>query len=142
MADPSKPPEFSHDIVPPKDGQAGPPPRDRAADDPLLAHIAYGLYAIGYFVFFTLIVGLVMAYVKRGDARGTWIESHYTWQIRTFWYYILLYAVGIFLIITVIGMLVAWIIFAIATAWGVYRLVKGWILLSQRRAIDNPTGIF
>ena len=119
-------------------GATSPPPHDRAADDPLMAHVVYGLYAIGYVTGITYIIGLILAYVKRSDARGTWVESHYTWQIRTFWYSLLLTVIGVLLYIIIIG----WAILAMVAVWGIYRLVKGWIMLANRRPIDNPTGWF
>ena len=52
------------------------------------------------------IVAVILNYVKRGDARGTWAESHYRWQIRTFWYALLWFLVGWALIVTLVGALV------------------------------------
>lgn len=62
-----------------------------AADDTLtslknLSHAIYALYALSLFVGITAIVAIVLDYIKRDDARGTWLESHFTWQIRTFWW--------------------------------------------------------
>ena len=49
----------------------------------------YALQALAFFVGISAIVAIVLAYVKRDDARGTWLESHFRWQIRTFWFALL-----------------------------------------------------
>ena len=79
------------------------------------------------------IVAVILNYVKRGDARGTWIESHYRWQIRTFWYTILWALIGWALIITVIGVVVGVPILIALTLWLIYRIGRGWLRLRDRR---------
>ncbi len=79
------------------------------------------------------IIAVVLNYVKRGDTRGTWIESHFRWQIRTFWYGVLwvgLCMVGIVSTLG-IGLIVLWIPLAIVTIWFVYRIARGWVRLSR-----------
>src|SRR6187399_195547 len=68
------------------------------------------------------IIAVVLNYVKRGDARGTWIESHFRWQIRTFWFGLLWVAIcGAFIVGTLgIGILIAWLPLAIVTVWFIY----------------------
>ena len=77
------------------------------------------------------IVGVVLNYVKRGDARHTWLESHYRWQIRTFWYTLLWLVVGAVLFATVLLIPVAFVVFAAATLWVVYRIARGWLRLKD-----------
>ena len=81
------------------------------------------------------IIAVILNYLKRGDARGTWVESHFRWQIRTFWFgllWVLLCAA--FVIVTFgLGLLVAWIPMVGVTAWFIYRVARGWMALNARR---------
>lgn len=79
------------------------------------------------------IAAVVLNYVKRGDARGTWVESHYRWQIRTFWFALLWFCVGWIFILTIIGALVGIPVLVALTIWLVYRIARGWMRLSDRR---------
>jgi uncharacterized membrane protein len=86
-----------------------------------------GAFLIGW----PSIIAVILNYVKRGEARGTWLESHFTWQIRTFWYGLLWVALcGIFVLMTLgIGLIVAWIPLAFVSVWFIYRIVRGWLAL-------------
>lgn len=78
------------------------------------------------------IAAVVLNYVKRGDARGSWLESHYRWQIRTFWF-AMFWVVGAgVLFVTVIGIPVAVGMLLFVTAWLVYRVGRGWLRLRDR----------
>ena len=81
------------------------------------------------------IIAVIFNYVKRGDVRGTWLESHFRWQIRTFWYGLLWVGLcGLFLVMTLgIGILIVWLPLAIVTVWFVYRIVRGWLALREGR---------
>ena len=79
------------------------------------------------------IAAVVLNYVKRGDARGSWVESHYRWQIRTFWFALLWFCVGWIFIVTIIGALVGVPILIALTLWLIYRIARGWMRLSDRR---------
>ena len=79
------------------------------------------------------IVAVILNYVKRGDARGTWVESHYRWQIRTFWFALLWFIIGWVLIFTIVGIVVGWPILAALTVWLIYRIARGWLRLRDRR---------
>jgi len=92
-----------------------------------LAVIVYALQAASFMVGFTLIAGVIVNYVKREDVAGTWIESHFTWQIRTFWWWLVWALVGLATLIVAIGIFI-WIADAI---WLVYRIIKGGIRLSE-----------
>jgi uncharacterized membrane protein len=112
-----------------------------------VAHIVYALHSfaivlgiagtatvVGSFIgSLPSIVAVIMNYVKRGDARGTWAESHYRWQIRTFWYALLWFVVGWGLIITVVGAVVGFPILIALTVWLVYRIARGWLRLADRK---------
>ncbi|MGH7318244.1 MAG: DUF4870 family protein [Candidatus Rokuibacteriota bacterium] len=79
------------------------------------------------------IVAVILNYVKRGDARGTWTDSHYRWQIRTFWFALLWALVGVALIVTVIGAVIGIPLLIALTLWLLYRIARGWLRLRDRR---------
>ncbi|MDH4154712.1 MAG: hypothetical protein OEV01_13075 [Nitrospira sp.] len=81
------------------------------------------------------ILAVMLNYIKRSDVRGTWLESHFRWQIRTFWFGLLWIALcGIFIIATFgIGLLFMWLPISLVGLWFVYRIVRGWITLSDSR---------
>jgi uncharacterized membrane protein len=81
------------------------------------------------------IVAVILNYVKRADARGTWLESHFRWQIRTFWFGLLWVSLCVFFVVITlgIGMLVAWLPLLLVAVWFVYRIVRGWMALRDRR---------
>ena len=81
------------------------------------------------------VLGVIGAYVKRGDARGTWLDSHYGWQIRTFWWAVLWVVLAVLLIFTVIGIPFAWLLAVIVGLWVLYRILRGWTSLANRRPI-------
>jgi uncharacterized membrane protein len=93
---------------------------------------------IGSFIFgWPSIIAVIINYVKRSDARGTWLESHFRWQIRTFWYAllwtILVALVSAVLLVVVIGV-ATWIVGLIALGiWAIYRIARGWMRLSGRQ---------
>jgi uncharacterized membrane protein len=98
-----------------------------------LATVVYALQAAGFFVGLTWIVAVVINYVKRDDVRGTWLESHFSWQIRTFWWGLLWAVVGGILVLVVVGFAV---LFADAV-WIIYRIVKGWLNLSENKPVGT-----
>ena len=116
-------------------------------------HITYALHAVGLaigafgtatvigaFLFgWPSIIAVILNYVKRGDARGTWLESHFTWQIRTFWYAVLwaivLAGVNFVLMFLLIGFLTWPMSFFVLGVWAVYRIAMGWMRLKDRRAV-------
>jgi len=81
------------------------------------------------------IIAVILNYVKRSEARGTWLESHFRWQIRTFWYGLLWVGLcGLFVVLTLgIGILIAWLPLAFVGVWFVYRVVRGWLALRDGR---------
>jgi uncharacterized membrane protein len=100
--------------------------------------IAVGIFGaatvIGSFVMsFPSIAAVVLNYVKRSDARGTWVESHYRWQIRTFWYSIFWVLLASFLFVTLVGIPFAIVILGAVSLWLTYRIAKGWLRLNDRR---------
>jgi uncharacterized membrane protein len=96
-----------------------------------LTTVVYALQAAGFLVGITWIVALVIDYVKRDEAKGTWLESHFSWQIRTFWWGLLWAVVGAITFLVLIG----WFILAADTVWIIYRIVKGWLYLNDSKPI-------
>jgi uncharacterized membrane protein len=90
-----------------------------------------GAFLIGW----PSIIAVVLNYVKRDEARGTWVESHFRWQIRTFWFGLLWITLcWLFVIMTLgIGILIAWIPMAIVGIWFIYRVIRGWLALNDQR---------
>jgi uncharacterized membrane protein len=83
------------------------------------------------------IVALIIAYVKRSDAIGTWVASHLRWLIRTFWFSFLWGIVGSLLFVTIIGIPFAIGIWVATTIWVLYRLVKGYMLFKDSNPIPG-----
>ena len=81
------------------------------------------------------IIAVVLNYVKRGEVRGTWLESHFRWQLRTFWYGVLWVGLCLLFIIATFGMglLIAWLPLAMVSVWFIYRVVRGWSALNARQ---------
>ena len=114
-----------------------------------LTHVIYGLHAfsvltgifgaasvIGAFlVGWPSIIAVILNYLKRSDVAGTWLDSHFRWQIRTFWFAALWVLIAIALGLTVIGLPLTFAIIAIVTLWLVYRVARGWIALSGTRTV-------
>jgi uncharacterized membrane protein len=84
------------------------------------------------------IAAVILNYVKRGDARGTWVASHYRWQIRTFWFAVLWALIGWVLVITIIGMVMGIPILIALTLWLIYRIGRGWLRLRDRLPMYAP----
>ena len=83
------------------------------------------------------IIAVILNYVKRGESHGTWLVSHFRWQIRTFWFGVLWVGLCVlFVIFTLgIGIFFVWIPLIVVTIWFVYRIVRGWLQLSARQAM-------
>jgi uncharacterized membrane protein len=81
------------------------------------------------------IIAVILNYVRRSDVRGTWLESHFRWQIRTFWFGLLwVLLCGVFIVLTLgVGLLIAWIPLAFVGLWFIYRIARGWLNLRERR---------
>jgi uncharacterized membrane protein len=114
-------------------------------------HVIYGLHAlsaligltsgvtiVGHFVFgLPSLIAVVMNYARRSDVRGTFLESHFLWQIRTFWYALLLtiivFAVSLPLMLVLVGFATLWLGVGLIGLWLIYRIVRGWLALRDRR---------
>ncbi|HCH26771.1 MULTISPECIES: DUF4870 family protein [Psychrobacter] len=120
-------------------------------------HITYLLYVVSYFTAGLLwIVPIVMNYAKRHDADGSWLATHFDWQIKTFWYSIVWFVLGIVIIAFALGgfgvsMLtdssnnmaigsvllagVGLLIMLFTFIWHLYRIIRGWIALTDNRPV-------
>lgn len=95
------------------------------------AIIVYALQAASFIFGLTAIAAIILNYVKLGDVKHTWLESHFRWQIRTFWFSLFWSIVGMVTLVFLIGFPIL-----IATLlWSIYRIVKGWLLLSESKAM-------
>lgn len=79
------------------------------------------------------IAAVLINYLKRAEARGTWLDSHFGWQIRTFWYALLWALIGVMLIVSVVGVLFGLALLLITSVWVSYRVARGWWALGQQR---------
>ena len=95
--------------------------------------VVYFLYIAGMFIGISALVGIVIAYVNRGKAGG-WVDTHYTWQIRTFWIGLLYSFVSVLLMIVAIGFV---LIFAVAI-WVIVRCVLGLQAANRDEPVKNP----
>lgn len=116
-------------------------------------HVVYGLHAlsvfigatsvatiVGAFVFgIPSIVAVIINYAMQSDARGTFLESHFRWQIRTFWFAALWVLVTFLLFITIIGIPFAWALVIVVGLWVIYRIARGWIALANRQPLVFDT---
>jgi uncharacterized membrane protein len=118
-------------------------------------HVIYGLHALGLaigafgaasvvgsFLFgWPSIIAVIISYVKRGEARGTWLESHFAWAIRTFWYAlawaVLVVLVSLPLTLVIVGF-ATWAIGLMALGvWAVYRVGRGWLRLNAHQPMPG-----
>jgi uncharacterized membrane protein len=94
-----------------------------------LAGLVYGLQAASMLVGVTLFAGVIINYLRREQAAGTWLESHFTWQIRTFWWSLAWCLLGFATVIVLVGVF----ILIGSGVWFVYRIARGWIELNEGR---------
>ncbi|MEZ0122039.1 MAG: DUF4870 family protein [Candidatus Reddybacter sp.] len=106
---------------------------DRQKEQPLktITTVVYALQAVSFFIGLSFIAAVIVNYIKRSEVEGTWLESHFLWQIRTFWFSVLWSIIGFVLVFVLVGYLVL-----LADAiWVIYRIIKGWMNLSEGRAM-------
>ena len=107
-----------------------------------IAGIAGHGFLVGAPLFTILgVIGVIVAYVSRSEARGTWLESHFAWLIRTFWWSLLWNCLGwlVFWVFVwiLIGVPIAWAIWVATTIWVVYRVVKGYLRLQRSEPVSG-----
>lgn len=108
------------------------PDAEKLASLKQLTLVTYILYALSVFTGLTAIVAIIINYVKREDAAGTVYESHFTWQIRTFWWSLLWAVIGWVLVWVLVGIP----ILVAAGIWAIYRIVKGFIYWNDGKPMN------
>jgi len=104
--------------------------------------ISSGFPAVAPLLGLVGVAGVIVAYVKRDDARGTWVESHLRWLIRTFWYSLLWGVIGgvvfvLLFIVFLLGPLLAFVIWGAASIWVLYRVIRGYLLFNDSRPVPG-----
>ena len=116
-----------------------------------LAHVIYGLHAFSaltgllspamvvtaFLTGWPSIIAVILNYVKRSEVRGTWLDTHFAWPIRTFWFALLWLAVGAVAFITVVGIPVAFVLWIATGIWVLYRIIRGWLALSSEKVLPQ-----
>ncbi|MES9973959.1 MAG: hypothetical protein ABW094_06820 [Candidatus Thiodiazotropha sp.] len=92
-----------------------------------IAMAVYALQALSFLFVITFLIAVIINYVKRDDVRNSWLESHYRWQIRTFWFSLLWIVIGYLTIFILIG----YPVLLVNMVWLIYRIIKGWLRLSE-----------
>jgi uncharacterized membrane protein len=112
-----------------------------------LTHVIYALHAFSAFTglassvlvltaFLTgwpSIIAVILNYAKRPEVRGTFLDSHFGWQIRTFWYALVWLLVGGVAFVTLLGIVVAVIVWVLTGLWVLYRIARGWMTLTAQK---------
>lgn len=137
------------------ESQALPPPGAPSASlisTTLVVYALYGVAAVFGLVssgfpliapFFGVLglIAIIIAYVKRDEAAGTWLASHYRWLIRTFWFSMLWAVLGwlvlVLLGLILIGIPIAFGIWIAASVWVIYRIVRGYMLFKDSKPIPG-----
>jgi uncharacterized membrane protein len=129
----------------------------QAANESLISytHVIYALHSlsvligltsavtiVGAFIFgVPSIIAVIMNYARQSEARGTFLESHFSWQIRTFWFaalwVLIIFALSLPLVLIVIGVFTMGAGFTVVGIWVIYRIVRGWTALGDRRAVNS-----
>lgn len=91
----------------------------------------YALQAASFLFIITPLIGVIINYLKKDDVQGTWLESHFRWQIRTFWFVLLWSVVGYITTFILIG----YVILFINAIWLIYRIAKGWLSLNDEKSL-------
>src|SRR5687767_6245912 len=110
-----------------------------------MTHVIYALHAVSlltgiigaatvvgaFLTGWPSIIAVVLNYVKRADVRGTWLESHFRWQIRTFWFGLLWVALCVLFVMATLGLaiFIVWLPLGAVSVWFIYRIARGWLRL-------------
>ena len=114
-----------------------------------LTHVMYGMHAFSavmgllgsafivtaFLTGWPSIIAVIINYVKRNDVRDTYLESHFSWQLRTFWYALLwAFVIGL-LVMSLIGIPIAWVVAVGVGIWVLYRIARGWLALAEHKPV-------
>lgn len=114
-------------------------------------HVIYGLHAFSavtgllgttfivtaFLSGWPSIIAVVMNYIKRGETQGTFLESHFRWQIRTFWFALLWVTIAVLAGLTLVGLPLAMLIAVASGVWVLYRIVRGWLRLVSEKGMPS-----
>ena len=117
----------------------------------LLTNIIYALHALcvimgligsafvitAFLTGWPSIIAIIINYTKRNAVRDTYLDSHFNWQIRTFWFAFLWMILAVILFITVLGIALSYIITVGAGIWISYRIIRGWLALNEGRPMPT-----
>ncbi|MGA8055437.1 MAG: hypothetical protein WCA12_16530 [Burkholderiales bacterium] len=123
-------PEPTEPTEPTQSTQSTPQAEPTRARD--LAQIVYILQTVGLFIGVSWIAGAVVNHLKRDEARGTWVESHFDWQMRSFWIWL-----GGAILVWALKAKLALLVATVVSIWLIVRVVKGWLALRDRRAAPD-----
>ena len=117
-------------------------------------HVIYALHSLSVLIGFTSawtivgsfifglpsIVAVIMNYARQSDARGTFLQSHFRWQIRTFWFallwIVLIVALSLPLVLVIgLGFLTMALGYLVLAIWVIYRIIRGWLALRDQRPV-------
>ena len=116
-----------------------------------LTHVMYGLHAFSAITGLTSaafivtaflsgwpsIIAVIINYVKRNEVHGTYLDSHFGWQIRTFWYAVVWFVIGAVLIATLLGAVIGVPLLVVVGLWVLYRIVRGWMTLADGKPMSQ-----
>ena len=116
-----------------------------------LTHVIYGLHAFSvltavlgsafivtaFLTGWPSIIAVIINYVKRPEVRGTFLDAHFSWQIRPFWFALLWLAAGAVLFVTLVGIPLAFVVWIATGLWVLYRVVRGWLALSSGKELPR-----
>ena len=98
-----------------------------------LANIGYLLQMAGLLIGVTFVIGIIFNYLKINQVRGTWVESHFNWQIKTFWYGLGILILGILTLSTTLG----GFLLGFDALWVAYRIFYGWNQLNKGEQVTK-----
>src|SRR5712691_7127807 len=117
-----------------------------------LTHVIYALHAFSaitgllssaliltaFLTGWPSIIAVILNYAKRAEVRGTWLDSHFGWQIRTFWYALVWLLAGGVAFFTLVGIPVALVVWILIGLWVLYRIARGWMTLTEQKPMPLP----
>ena len=107
-------------------------PAPQGSDDSLktITMVVYALQLASFLAGISLLIAVVVNCVKKSDVQGTWLASHFKWQLRTFWFTILWWASAL-IVLFLVGPLLGVLLFIVSVLWMIYRIVQGWVRLYE-----------
>ena len=114
-----------------------------------LTHVMYALHALSaltgilssafvvtaFLTGWPSLIAILLNYFKRDQVRGTWLESHFIWQWRTFWFALLWLGIALLMALTFVGIPAALVLVVVTGLWVIYRIVRGWLRLNEGEAM-------